>query len=428
VKRLHRATANLTPIGSAGLQRPACGNGKASMMNQPPMMNSPGAYAPTVMVVKPSTNRRVLKWLIGLIALLFALLIGLLVLGLIAGELTERGGAAGPIAFLVGITFAMLPVPIYIMLILWIDRYESEPIWMLATAFLWGATVAVFAAYILNTINHVIAASMWGHDVGEFISAVISAPVVEESAKGLILFIFFFWKKDEFDGILDGIVYAGMVGLGFAMTENVQYYGKAALQGGIEGTLILFIIRGGMAAFSHPLFTSMTGIGLGWARQSNSKAIKVIAPVIGFGLAMLLHATWNFSASLSPIIFFLTYGAVMIPIFVLALVSIIFAWRREGRVVREYLLPDLQRGIFSQEEYNRLCSVRGRMGASFRALRSGGFGIWRARMEYNQMASELAFHRSRVARGFSSSQQSAAEREAAYLQLLQDLRQRLGPH
>ncbi|MBA3767431.1 MAG: PrsW family intramembrane metalloprotease, partial [Acidobacteria bacterium] len=293
---------------------------------------------------------------------------------------------------------------------------------------LWGATGAVLAAYILNTINHIIAASMWGHEVGELFSAIISAPIVEESAKALILFIIFFWKKDEFDGILDGIVYAGMVGLGFAMTENVQYYGKAALQGGIEGTFILFIIRGGMAAFSHPLFTSMTGIGLGWARQSNSKAIKLLMPVIGFGLAMFLHALWNFSASLGTAVFFLTYGAVMIPTFVIALVSIIFAWRREGRVVREHLQCDLQRGIFSQEEYNRLCSVPGRMGASFRAFTKGGFGVWRARMEYNQIASELAFHRSRVARGFMSDPQSAAEREASYIQLLQDLRQRLGPH
>jgi hypothetical protein len=151
-------------------------------------------------------------------------------------------------------------------------------------------------------------------------------------------------------------------------------------------------------------------------------------PLIGFGLAMFLHATWNFSASFSPAIFFLTYGAVMIPTFVFALVSIIFAWRREGRVVREYLMCDLQRGIFSQEEYNRLCTVSGRMGASFRALTKGGFGKWRARMEYNQIASELAFHRNRVARGFMSSPQAAAEREAGYLRMLQDLRQRLGPH
>src|ERR1051325_2993256 len=399
------------------------------MMNQPQMMNNPGAYAPTLMMITPSKNRRALKWLFGIIAFLFFTLVGLLVLGLIRGELMERGGVeAGPIAFMVGMVFAMLPVPIYIMLILWIDRYESEPMWMLATAFIWGATVAVLASYIINTINHIIAASMWGHDVGELFSAVISAPVVEETSKAFILFILFFWKKDEFDGIIDGIVYAGMVGLGFAMTENVQYYGKAALSGGVEGSVVLFIIRGGIAPFSHPLFTSMTGIGLGWARQSNSKAIKFIMPLIGFGLAMLLHASWNLSASLGPVIFFLTYGALMIPIFISALISIIFALRREGRIVREHLLCDLQRGIFSQEEYNRLCSVSGRMGASFRALARGGVGKWRARMDYNQAASELAFHRSRVARGIRSSPQAAQEREAAYLQLLHELRQRLGSH
>ncbi|HEX8143214.1 MAG TPA: PrsW family intramembrane metalloprotease [Pyrinomonadaceae bacterium] len=391
------------------------------------MINNPGAYAPTFVMGRPK-NRRAVKWLLGIIMFLFFMLVGLLVLGLIRGELMERGGEAGPIAFMVGMVFAMLPVPIYIMLILWIDRYESEPTWMLATAFIWGATVAVLAAYILNTINHIIAASLWGHEAGEYFSSIISAPVVEESFKAIILFILFFWKKDEFDGVIDGVVYAGMVGLGFAMTENVQYYGKAALAGGVEGSIVLFIVRGGIAPFSHPLFTSMTGIGLGWARQSNSKAIKFIIPLVGFGLAMFLHALWNLSASLNMLIFFLTYGAVMIPVFIAALVSIIFALRREGRIVREHLLCDLQRGIFSPEEYNRLCSVRGRMGASFRALRRGGFGTWRARMEYNQLASELAFHRSRVARGFTSGPQEAQEREAAYLQLLQDLRRRLGSH
>ena len=397
------------------------------MMNQPGMINSPGGHAPAGFV-RPSQKRRAVKVMLGIVVFLFFLLIGLLVLGLIAGELTERGGQAGPIAFMVGMVFAMLPVPIYIMLILWIDRYESEPMWMIATAFVWGATVAVFASYILNTINHIIAASFWGHEAGELFSAVISAPVVEESSKALILFIFFFWKKDEFDGIIDGIVYAGMVGLGFAMTENVQYYGKAALASGVEGSAVLFILRGGIAPFSHPLFTSMTGIGLGWARQSNNKAVKFLMPIVGFGLAMFLHASWNLSASLGTVVFFLIYGAVMIPVFVAALVSIIFALRREGRVVGEHLRCDLQRGIFSEEEYNRLCSVRGRMGSSFRALRRGGIGLWRARMEYNQMASELAFHRSRVARGFASNQQSAQEQEAAYLQVLQELRRRLGPH
>jgi len=98
---------------------------------------------------------------------------------------------------------------------------------------------------------------------------VFSAPLVEESAKGLALLILFFWKKDEFDDVIDGIVYAAMVGLGFAMGENILYYGRELLAGGIVGSLSLFVLRGMLAPFSHPLFTSMTGIGLGLAPQSN---------------------------------------------------------------------------------------------------------------------------------------------------------------
>jgi len=48
---------------------------------------------------------------------------------------------------------ATLPVPIYLMLVLWIDRYEAEPAWMLATAFFWGALVAVFFAFLINTAS-----------------------------------------------------------------------------------------------------------------------------------------------------------------------------------------------------------------------------------------------------------------------------------
>ena len=159
------------------------------------------------------------------------------------------------------------------MLVLWIDRYESEPYWMLATAFFWGALVAVFFAFVINTASAMAVALMTDSmKAGETFGAVISAPIVEETAKALILFIFFFWKKDEFDGVIDGIVYAAMAGLGFAMTENIQYYGRAVMQAGGEGLTFVFILRGALAPFSHPLFTSMTGIGLGLARQSTSMA------------------------------------------------------------------------------------------------------------------------------------------------------------
>jgi RsiW-degrading membrane proteinase PrsW (M82 family) len=383
------------------------------------MSNYGGAYPPPSYVLRPRANSQAIKWTLVTIGIVFALLAGFLTLHVI-------GFATEPAALMIGILFATLPVPIYILLILWIDRFESEPLWMLATAFFWGVTFAAFIAIVINSLAAQLIAQAYGPYTGRFYALVVSAPIVEEFSKGIVLFALFFWKKDEFDGILDGIVYAGMVGLGFAMMENFKYYGEAAMMGGDRLTG-LFILRGAISPFAHPLFTGMTGIGLGWACQTHSKAIKATMPVLGLLTAMLLHFFWNRSALSGAAAFFIVYGFVMVPIFAGAIIAIIFALRREGRIVSYHLWNDCQRGLFTPEEYYRLCSVRGRMGASFRALTSGGFQLWRTRMRFNQTASELAFHRSRVHRGMLTDPRTAYEREMAYVQHLAELRRRLGP-
>src|SRR5204863_5820760 len=213
--------------------------------------------------------------------------------------------------------------PVYVMLLLWIDRYESEPLWMLATAFVWGAVVAVFVAFILNTMNDaIVTAATNSAQIGSNFGAVISAPIVEESCKAFILLVLFLWKRDEFDGIVDGIVYAGMVGLGFAMTENILYYGRAVGHGA-DALTFTWILRGMAAPFSHPLFTSMTGIGLGWSRQSNNGIVKIFVPVLGFMLLILLHATWNGTATYgSAVGFFAGYFLIMGPALIVTLMLI----------------------------------------------------------------------------------------------------------
>ena len=391
------------------------------MMNNNPQMA--GMVNPNLVPmpqIRPSGHSTAIRIAAAIVALLMALLLGLIVLLLIGFE-------TGPVGLLIGLVSATIPVPLYVILVLWIDRYESEPPWMLATAFLWGALIAVFFAFILNTASGLFVIALTNDkQAAEAFSAGISAPIVEESAKALILLIFFFFKKDEFDGVVDGIVYAAMVGLGFAMTENIQYYGRAVLQGGGGGLTVLFILRGMLAPFSHPLFTSMTGMGLGLARQSKNVLVKVAAPILGLVLAILMHSIWNGSAILLGFIgFLLTYFFIMVPMFFTILIVIFLALRREGRVVREFLLPDYQRGLFTAEEYNQLCSVRGRMGASFNAFSRGGFANWRACMRFNQTASELAFHRSRIARGIGAQRPDVHEREAAYLQALEQLARRL---
>jgi len=124
----------------------------------------------------------VMRLAFAIIGILIAMLLGLVVLLLIGIE-------TGPVALLIGLVTATIPVPLYVILVLWIDRYESEPPWMLAVAFFWGAFVAVFAAFLLNTLFGLIVSALTNNlKAGETFAAVISAPIVEECAKGFILF------------------------------------------------------------------------------------------------------------------------------------------------------------------------------------------------------------------------------------------------
>jgi RsiW-degrading membrane proteinase PrsW (M82 family) len=382
------------------------------------MTNDPRTAFADPIPIKPSGSANAVKIVFGVLAALIALLLGLIVLFLIGVE-------TGPVALLIGLVSATVPVPLYLVLILWIDRYEAEPVWMLTTAFFWGALVAVFFAFLINTASRdVVHLLTHSARAGRTFGAVISAPIVEESAKALILFIFFFWKKDEFDGVIDGIVYAAMAGLGFAMTENIQYYGNAVMEHGGGGLTFVFILRGALAPFSHPMFTSLTGIGLGLARQSRNTAVKWIAPIMGLLAAIAMHSIWNGSGVLfGGIVWVLTYIVIMIPAFFLILVVIILALRREGQIVREHLVADYQGGLLTQQEYDQLCTIRGRMGSTFNAFSRGGISQWQAARQLNQIASELAFHRSRIARGITAA--DAQEREAAYRQMLQDLLRRM---
>ena len=369
---------------------------------------------PPTIVIRTSPRISAIRLVLAIFAGLIALFLGLLVLLLIGIE-------TGPVALLLGLLTATIPVPIYVALVLWIDRYEAEPLWMVATAFFWGALFATFFAFLINTGSAGLVTVLTDANAGDAFAAVISAPIVEEIGKALILFIFFFWKKDEFDGVIDGIVYASMAALGFAMTENILYYGRAA-QGGDGSLTLTIVIRGFFAPFAHPLFTSLTGIGLGLARQSTNVGVKILTPVVGLLMAIFMHSIWNGSAEFGGIaVFGFIYVVMMVPAFIIILVVIAAALRREGQVIREHLVIDLHRGFLTDEEYKQLGSILGRMGSSYNAFSRSGVRGWRARRRFNQLASELAFHRNRVARGVYSTDQDVLAQETAYLHALQGL-------
>ena len=171
---------------------------------------------------------------------------------------------------------AIIPLFIIVPTFLWVDRFEAEPARYLLFAFLWGALVSVVAAYVLNTAGLLmLMRAQWVDPMQT--GAIYLAPLSEETLKGLGILLIFLARRREFDGVVDGVVYAGMIGSGFAFSENVLYLGSAYTEYGTEGLTSTFIVRGLMGPFAHPVFTACVGIGLGIAVTSRSPRARATA-------------------------------------------------------------------------------------------------------------------------------------------------------
>jgi protease PrsW len=349
--------------------------------------------------------------------------IGLVLVGLIT--LLLIGLDAGPVAFATGLVLATVPVPIYLFLALRVDRFEPEPLRLLAWAFFWGATVATFIALVLNTAGQAIVGAEFGNEIGELYGGSVSAPVVEESAKAVVLFLIYRWRRWQLDGVLDGMVYAAMVGLGFAMTENVLYYSNAALEGGVP-LAATFFMRGVLSPFGHPIFTCMTGIGLGIAATTSRRWLRAVAPAGGLAGAIVLHSLWNTSATVGDGVAFVgVYFLIMVPLFFGLVCVAMIATAREGRVVSEHLRPELDAGLLTPGDLELLSSMGDRR-RLLKAARRDGRDARKAARAYQLASTELAFQRRRTARGLPAGAPDPAAGERAFAQALGTFGERLG--
>ncbi|MBC7798543.1 MAG: PrsW family intramembrane metalloprotease [Pyrinomonadaceae bacterium] len=303
------------------------------------------------------------KYIVAALALVVAVFLALMIAGLTVFELGL------PIALMATI-IAFAPAVIYVLPLLWLDRYDPEPPVALALCFAWGALVATFTSLIVNTIFAAI--------FGEVAGAIVSAPIVEEGAKGLgVLLLLIFWRRD-FDGIVDGIVYGGVIALGFATVENVLYYGRTLSEIGVGGLLVVFVLRGILSPFAHVIFTSMTGIGCGIARESHNKVLRILMPLVGYIAAVTLHAIWNTLASIGGLGGFLVgYIILEIPFFLIFLGFAVYLMRRENKILNQTLAVEVAKGVISEEQKNIATSAFRSLNWMFSGLSNGKFNARR---------------------------------------------------
>ncbi|MDI5962111.1 PrsW family intramembrane metalloprotease [Streptantibioticus silvisoli] len=337
---------------------------------------------------------------VGALAAVLALC-GLVILAIVRQQTGTEG-------FLVGLALAVLPVPLLVGTFLWIDHVEPQPLRNLVFAFFWGACAATLVAILANGFaQHVLATTFtatpsqtntWG--------ATFAAPFIEETSKGTAVLLLFLFRRRHFQGIVDGVVIAGITATGFAFTENILYLGSAfgqdhlAGSGGLGTTLTTFFVRVIMSPFAHPLFTSMTGVGFGVSAMSRpGQARRWLAPVGGWLLAMTLHGTWNGSSSLGPFGFLLVYAAVMLPALVLLAWLAVWSRGNELRLIAVHLPVYALAGWLSPLEPLALSSMKARRIARDLVRRARGPADARAVREYQSFATSLALLRARAARG-----------------------------
>jgi protease PrsW len=268
--------------------------------------------------------------------------VGLVVLGL-------AGLNLGVSIALLSSIVAFVPAIFYLAIFLWLDRFDPEPPITLAIAFAWGATVSVLFSGIINDIFMI--------TIGNSLTQIITAPVIEEAFKGFGVVLIAVLFRRDFDSVVDGIVYAGVVALGFATMENIEYYGRSIVDGGVENLTGIFLIRGVLAPFSHVLFTATTGIGCGIARETHDAIVKIGAPLLGAFAAMFLHSIWNTLATLGSMTFFAGYLLFEVPLFIGFIFLIAALVRREGRILRQTLAPEVERGLITSEQLEIAISV-----------------------------------------------------------------------
>ncbi len=307
--------------------------------------------------------------------------------------------SGAPSSMLLATVLAAVPVVPLVACYLWLDRYEPEPKRLLASGLLWGGFVATAAALLVQGIGGLVV----GFSDRESLAVV--APVTEELAKGLFLVLLLWWRRHELDGVLDGIVYAGMVGIGFAFVENILYLGAAyngtsgTGPGGTTELTGVFVLRCLISPFAHPLFTTFIGLGVGIAVNARRRSTRWLAPLAGYVLAVVAHGLWNGSTLYGISGFAGVYLAVMAPAFLGLVALAVWARTSERRMLTAALTDAARRGLVPETDIGWLVDLRARRTSRRHAQQYGGDAAEQAMRDYQQAAIELGFLHHRFLRG-----------------------------
>jgi len=290
----------------------------------------------------------------------------------------------------------------YLLVILWLDRNEPEPPWLVVATLMWGGLTATGVSIFFNDLFSLFAmAGTQNAELAGMLTRSFSAPVVEEIAKGSALLVIYLFFRRHFDSVLDGVVYGALLGLGFAVVENALYYQRPeSVQEFAQLVLLRSVLTG---AGTHMCFTACTGAAVGAFRVLRSGFWRYLLPPIGLALGIGAHFAWNtfvglfvapFEAELAQLFIGIPFAVLFLQVPFMLLVAIVafLASMHENRILVAYLETESD-SVLRDGELAVLVPSRRRLSYLLSVFVGDGPGAWwRQRRRFGLLVS-LAFEK-----------------------------------
>jgi RsiW-degrading membrane proteinase PrsW (M82 family) len=216
------------------------------------------------------------------------------------------------------ILLALAPFGAILLLVALLQSHDKRPAPSRRWAILWGALVAAGGSAYANGLLG---------SRPDWQTIVVTAPLIEETLKIAGMLLLLHWGRIRRP--LDGVIYALLVGGGFAFAENVLYFFNAinAEIAGDDGVLrSVFLVRGIVSPLAHPVFVGVAGVCM--AAPAARRGVSI---AVGAAGGISLHALWNHAALrglIDPLAFYVSALS-------LALVVVMLLFARRERIVRD---------------------------------------------------------------------------------------------
>lgn len=181
---------------------------------------------------------------------------------------------------------AIAPSVAFIMWIYLKDKYEREPMKVLAKFFFLGVLISSIGIIIESLLIKV---NIWtGYSYLIYISFIVAA-LTEEGLKASVL-IPFLLKEKNFNEKLDGIIYSIFLSLGFATVENIIY----VIYENSSQVFEVGLTRGIISIPAHIMFAITMGYYISKYKFSTEKLKKREYLIMSVLLPIILHGIFDF--------------------------------------------------------------------------------------------------------------------------------------